>query len=65
MEQYRNRRTILGEPAVAYSVGLDAGNRSMRRAGRDRWNHEDWNAAVQAFRKVSPAPEREGEPWNS
>ena len=30
---------------IAYSLGRDAGNRSMRAAGRAAWNETDWNAA--------------------
>lgn len=31
--------------AVAMAAGQDAGNRSMRAAGRTAWNDDDWNAA--------------------
>lgn len=31
---------------IAQAAGRDAGNRSMRAAGRTRWNDEDYNAAV-------------------
>lgn len=29
------------------AAGEDAGNRSMRRAARKKWNRADWDAAVQ------------------
>ena len=32
-------------PAIAIAAGQDAGNRSMRAAGRTEWNDDDWNAA--------------------
>jgi len=31
---------------LIHSAGMDAGNRSMRRAGRTKWNKEDYNAAA-------------------
>jgi len=31
---------------IAYAAGMDAGNRSMRRAGRKTWSLEDRNAAA-------------------
>ena len=34
--------------AVAMAAGRDAGNASMRRAGRTAWNEDDWNAAADA-----------------
>jgi hypothetical protein len=34
-------------PAIANAAGRDAGNRSMRTAGRTRWNETDWNAAAE------------------
>ena len=37
---------------IAYAVGFDAGNKSMREAGRDRWNEDDFNAAAEATRKA-------------
>jgi hypothetical protein len=39
-----NRRTPT--PAIAVAAGQDAGNRSMRAAGRTAWNEDDWNAAA-------------------
>ena len=33
-------------PELAHAVGLDAGNRSMRRAGRTCWNDDDATAAA-------------------
>ena len=32
--------------AIAYSLGLDAGNRQMRQAGRTVWNEEDADLAA-------------------
>jgi hypothetical protein len=31
---------------IAMAAGRDAGNRSMRKAGRTSWNEDDWNAAA-------------------
>jgi hypothetical protein len=30
---------------IAMAAGRDAGNRSMKAAGRAKWNEEDWDAA--------------------
>jgi hypothetical protein len=34
-------------PELCAAMGKDAGSSSMRKAGRPRWNDDDWNAAVQ------------------
>ena len=31
---------------LAYAAGTDAGNASKRRAGRSKWNEDDYNEAV-------------------
>lgn len=33
--------------ALARAAGQDAGNRSMRKAGRTTWSVADWNAAAE------------------
>jgi len=38
--------------SITHAVSLDAGNRSMRRAGRERWNDEDRAAAAAAYKAV-------------
>lgn len=38
--------------ALARSVGQDAGNKSMRKAGRSVWSAEDFDAACEAMRKA-------------
>lgn len=40
---------------IANAAGRDAGNRSMRRAGRSAWNEDDWNAAHDVARSVLAA----------
>ena len=42
-------------PDLIYVAGHDAGNRSMRKAGRTAWNEDDWDA--RHVRRVRP-PER-------
>jgi hypothetical protein len=32
--------------AIAHAAGQDAGNASMKAAGRIAWNADDWNAAT-------------------
>jgi len=39
---------------IAYAIGTDAGNRSMRAGGRTAWNVDDYNASVDAFCKAWP-----------
>ena len=34
--------------------GRDAGNVSMRKAGRTAWNIDDWNAATEVVEKLWP-----------
>lgn len=41
--------------AYAHSAAWDAGNRSMRAAGRDRWNDDDYSAAARAFDALQAA----------
>lgn len=37
---------------IAYAAGHDAGNASMRKAGRKRWNEEDWNQAAKVTNRL-------------
>jgi hypothetical protein len=39
---------------VAWAAAHDAGNRSMRHAGRTSWNEDDYNAAVEEFNRLWP-----------
>lgn len=55
-----NRVTLT--PTIAYAAGTDAGNASMRKAGRKKWNLDDRNAAAEVtcrlFRAMGyPIPE--------
>jgi hypothetical protein len=43
--RYVNQMT----PELASAAGLDAGNSRMRKAGRIKWNEEDWNRACEVF----------------
>ena len=45
-------RTITYE--IAHAAGWDAGNRSMRSAGRLHWNEEDYNACWAEFNRLYP-----------
>lgn len=40
---------------IAMAAGRDAGNKSMRKGGRDHWSQEDWDAAERTF-KVLKTP---------
>ena len=37
---------------LAMAAAQDAGNRQMRKAGRDRWSVEDWNRACDEFDRL-------------
>ena len=37
---------------IAHAAGRDAGNRSMRNAGRKSWNEDDWNTACRVERQL-------------
>lgn len=37
---------------LAMAAGADAGNRSMRAAGRKRWSVEDWNVAAREVERL-------------
>jgi hypothetical protein len=39
-------------PEIISATSVDAGNRSMRRAGRVRWNGDNWNASVREDRRL-------------
>lgn len=38
--------------AMVYAAGHDAGNRSMRKAGRTKWSRADYNAAAAEFARL-------------
>ncbi len=42
---------------IVYAAAFDAGNRSMRKAGRIVWSEEDFDAAAEAFARLWPADE--------
>ena len=45
---------------LAHAAASDAGNRSMRKTGRSRWNEDDWNAMVETFDRLWPMPTEAG-----
>lgn len=47
---------------IAHAAATDAGNRSMRVAGRGCWNEADLEVAREEFRRLMPWPEAEDEP---
>lgn len=51
------RKYIYITQALINSAATDAGNRSMRSAGRSKWNDEDYNAAVAEHERLCPSPE--------
>lgn len=44
-------------PALIRAAATDAGNRSMRAAGRKVWSAEDYDAACAEFERLSGASE--------
>ena len=39
---------------MAHAAAWDAGNRSMKGAGRSKWSVEDWNAMCSEFARLMP-----------
>lgn len=37
---------------IAMAAGRDAGNKSMRAAGRTGWNEDDWNVAAEVTARL-------------
>lgn len=48
---------ILMTYELAMAAGKDAANRNMRKAGRDRWNEEDADLAVDTFNRLCTVEE--------
>ncbi len=46
--------------AIAYAASQDEGNRSMRKAGRTRWNEEDRDAACRTYHRLMRCPQGVG-----
>jgi len=46
--------------SLAIAAGQDAGNRSMRQAGRSKWDEDDWNVAAETFGRLWPEPAHNG-----
>lgn len=55
------RNSIQMDAAIARAAARDAGNRSMRAAGRDGWNQTDWNAAAAEYERLWPAETKKEE----
>lgn len=47
-------RAVKQTRLLAWSAATDAGNRSMRAAGREAWDETDYNAAVAEFERLWP-----------
>jgi hypothetical protein len=39
---------------LAYAAATDAGNRHMRKNGREHWNEDDYNVAAAEFNRLWP-----------
>jgi hypothetical protein len=52
---------IVMDYELAMAASHDEGNRSMRRAGRKRWNRDDYNAACEAMDRFYPEPHRKSD----
>lgn len=55
-EKAPRKSGVAATKPIATAVGMDAGNKNMKAAGRTAWNHEDFNAASAARAKVAPSP---------
>ena len=55
--------TNLMTPKIAMAAGRDAANRHAKQHGRDAWNEDDWNVAVETVdRLLGPLdPQSNGE----
>jgi len=51
MKRKLSRRPVLTR-GICYAAGWDAGNRSMKQAGRTKWSWEDTNAACDVCNKL-------------
>ena len=40
---------------MAHAAAWDAGNQHMRKAGRNKWNRQDWNAMCVEFDRLMGA----------
>jgi hypothetical protein len=40
---------------IAHASGWDAGNRSMRKAGRSEWNEDDYNESIRVMNRLLEA----------
>jgi hypothetical protein len=49
-------RGIVADHRIAHAAGTDAGNRSMRAAGRAAWDAEDWDIAAATMARVLGLP---------
>jgi hypothetical protein len=47
---------------LAMACGWDAGNRSMREAGRTKWSRADFNASVREFNSLWDGDKLTGQP---
>lgn len=47
-----SRNAITLTPSLAYASGQDAGNASMRKAGRTRWNEDDHAVACDVTNRL-------------
>ena len=49
----RQRHAVVLTPHLAYCSGTDAANRQMRKAGREAWNEDDYNLAVETQARLT------------
>jgi hypothetical protein len=45
-------QSSISKDSLARSAGTDAGNRSMRKAGRKEWNEEDYEVAAKEYNRI-------------
>lgn len=60
--EYQNFPSIVEARDIAWAVSTDAGNRSMRKAGRKAWNEDDWNVAVAELNRLLPESRKDNLP---
>jgi hypothetical protein len=55
--QMMNKMRVELTEVLARAAAKDAANAQMRKAGRKKWNIDDWNLSCQVLRKLWPIPE--------
>ena len=50
---------------LAHAIAMDAGNSAMRKAGRKKWNRDDWNECCRMQDMCNGAPVSDPRAFNA